>query len=174
MGEPTTPSEVRAFHDLRKANPAEAVRVATQWIESDPTSSTAYFSRHQAWLTLGETSRALDDINRAIALSPTQSDYEARGDIYRSVGDYRRAVDDYRHAEAIDPTRWTENALPLLSQADAHAGLGDERKALDCCSRLPEHFWTPGPFGLPPGGKSEIAAELKRRSAMARARNART
>jgi hypothetical protein len=49
----------------------------------------------------------------------------------------------------------------LLFQADSHAQVGDEAKALDCCARLPNGFWTPGFDGAPGGGKAEIAEELR-------------
>jgi tetratricopeptide (TPR) repeat protein len=168
MDEPTTPPGLRAFYDLLRSDPSKALRVASAWIERNPQSSSAYFTRHHVWMDLGETGHALDDINRAIMIEPKQSNIGARGDVFHDIGDYQRAVADYAQAEAIDPTRWAENAFPLLFHADAHARLGDERAALGCCARLPEHFWSPGIHGTPRGYKTQIAEELKRRAAAAR------
>ncbi len=78
-------------------------------------------------------------------------------------------MQDYKRGEAIDPGEWRRDAIPLLYQADVYARLGDEANALDCCARLPDHFWTPGHNDLPPGNKVEIAQELRRRAAAARA-----
>lgn len=118
-------------------------------------------------MDLGEPQRALDDLDKAIEIEPSQIRFWSRGDVSRHTGDYVQARDDYARAEAIDPANWERDAFPLLYQADVHARLGDEVSALSCCARLPEHFWTPGHNGLPPGGKAEIAKELSRRAAAA-------
>jgi tetratricopeptide (TPR) repeat protein len=164
-----TREEVLAFHDLRQADPHKALETASRWIADNPESPTAYFSRHNVWLELGKPVQAMEDLNRAIELKPSSMSYWSRGDLYRQAGDYAQAMQDYKRGEAIDPKKWAEDAFPLLYQADVYARLGDEANALDCCSRLPDHFWTPGHNDLPPGNKAEIADELRRRAAAARA-----
>jgi tetratricopeptide (TPR) repeat protein len=168
MKPPTTPEEALVLHKIRVADPARFIQIATEWIASDPTDSNAYFDRHFAWLRLGQTEQALSDISRSIELEPSAVAFWGRGDIYRALGDYAAAADNYLQGESIDPVQWTKDAFPLIYQADTYARLGDERKALDCCARLPDDFWTPGHNDLPPGGKAEIAAELMRRAAVAR------
>jgi tetratricopeptide (TPR) repeat protein len=168
---PTTLEAVLALHKLSVADPARMVKIATDWIAADPTDSNAYFDRHSAWIRLGETGRAMADLNKALRLNPSQVILWARGDLHRQLGDYSRAADDYVHAEAMDPQKWAEDAFPLLYQADVFARLGDEARALACCSRLPDNFWTPGHNDLPPGDKPEIAAELKRRASAAKTAN---
>jgi tetratricopeptide (TPR) repeat protein len=170
MKEPTTPEEVAALHRIMQSNPQRYLKITNEWIAENPQSSTAYFDRHQVWMKLGEPQKALDDLNKSIELNPKQTDFWSRGDVYRHIGDYEKARADYGRAEAIDPGQWERDAFPLLYQADVHARLGDETAASACCARLPEHFWTPGPNGLPPGGKAEIGQELSRRAAAARAR----
>lgn len=170
MDEPKTPEEVLEFHRVRQASPTRAVEVASGWIERNPTSATALYSRHIAWMDLGDSQSALADVTKAIELEPTPTRYSARGDIYRHLGQYERAIADYEKGQAMDPARWEENAIPLLYQADAYARAGNEPMALSCCARLPDDFWTPGPNGTPPGKKAEIAEELRRRAAAARAR----
>jgi tetratricopeptide (TPR) repeat protein len=128
----------------------------------------AFHSRHQIWMMLGEPKKALDDLNKSIQIDPRPMAYLSRGEVYRHIGEYRKAVEDFARGEAMDPQRWQENAVPLLFQADAYARLGDEPNALAYCARLPDHFWTPGVFGTPPGNKAKIAEELKRRAAAAR------
>jgi tetratricopeptide (TPR) repeat protein len=173
MREPTTPEEIRGFLDLQRADPHKALKIASQWIADNPESSGAYFTRQDIWLDLGEPSRALEDLTRAIELQPKAISFWARGKVYRGLGDYEMAMQDYKRGEAIDPAAWERDAIPLFYQADVYARLGDEANALDCCARLPDHFWTPGHNDLPPGNKAEIAEELRRRAAAARAATSR-
>lgn len=153
-----------------RSNPQRYLQITNSWIGQDPTSATAYFDRHFAWMHLDEPKRALDDLSKSIELEPSSISFWSRGDVHRNLGEYQLAMDDYRRAEAIDPAKWERDAVPLLYQADVHARLGDEAAALACCARLPDHFWTPGHNDLPPGGKAEIADELRRRAATANAR----
>jgi tetratricopeptide (TPR) repeat protein len=166
---PTNPEELAALHRILHDDPLRYLDIANQWIEESPGDSEPYFSRHQAWLELGQPEKALADISTAIALQPTQIDFWCRGNVYRRLGDYRKAAQDYDHAEGLDPKQWADDVFPLIYRADVYARLGDEASALDCCSRLPDDFWTPGHDDLPPGGKAEIAAELKRRASAAKA-----
>jgi tetratricopeptide (TPR) repeat protein len=166
--EPRTASEILAAHEVRQSDPARYIELATQWIGDDPTEPSNYFGRHQAWLMLNQPEKAIEDLSMAIALEPKPIDFWCRGDVYRRLGHYRLAREDLARGEAMDPAKWDADAWPLLSQADVHARLGDEASALACCARLPDHFWAPGIRGLPPGDKSQIAAELIRRAATAR------
>jgi tetratricopeptide (TPR) repeat protein len=168
MKEPTTADEVAALHDMMEADPRRYLGITNGWIADNPSSATAYFSRHRAWMSLNQPEQAHADLNRAIELEPSQTRFWTRGDVFRHLGKYEEARDDYARAEAIDPANWERDAFPLIYQADVHARLGEEASALACCARLPEDFWTPGHNGLPPGGKSEIADALHRRAAAAR------
>jgi tetratricopeptide (TPR) repeat protein len=150
------------------ADPWRCLEITNRWIADDPSSATAYFSRHQVWMSLNQPEHALADLNTSIELEPKQTSIWSRGDVFRHIGDYAQARNDYARAEAIDPANWERHAFPLIYQADVHARLGDEASALACCARLPEDFWTPGHNGLPPGGKIEIADELSRRAAAAK------
>lgn len=172
MKAPTTPKEVLKSHRLSVEDPARFVEIANGWIADDPNDSHAYFDRHFALARLGQTQRALDDITKSIELEPRQSAFWARGDLYRELGHYQLAAQDYAAGEAIDREQWTKDAFPLLYQADTLARMGDEPTALVYCARLPDDFWTPGHNDLPPGGKTEIAAELRRRASQARATGA--
>jgi tetratricopeptide (TPR) repeat protein len=162
--------DIERAHRLLRSDPRCYLNILNQEIADLPDDPHLYYQRHKAWMAVGEPRKALDDICRAIELAPTQSDRWSRGDVYRHLGEYGKAAADYAEAEAMDPERWTRNEFPLLYQADVHARLGDEPKALACCARLPADFWTPGINNLPAGGKSEIAEELVRRARTARAR----
>jgi len=123
---------------------------------------------------IGEPTRALEDLNKAIELERGTEpiSFLSRGQVYRHLGEYENAIKDYNRAEALNPAQWQEDALGPFFQADAHARLGDEASALACCARLPDEFWTPGLAGAPGGNKAEIADKL--RSIAAKARRKRT
>jgi tetratricopeptide (TPR) repeat protein len=164
--------ELAALHKIRRTDPKRYLAITNEWISNDPGDATAYYRRHQVWMDLAEPRKALDDLNSAIAIQPTPTDFRSRGNVYRHLGEYDKALEDYERAETTDPEKWERDAFPLLYQADVHARLGHEAAALSCCARLPDHFWTPGPNNLPSGGKTEIAQELSRRAAAAKARPA--
>ncbi|HTT85274.1 MAG TPA: hypothetical protein VMF67_17495 [Rhizomicrobium sp.] len=168
MKQPTTPEELWELHDLLRRDPQEHLRVVNQWIDDNPLDPHPYFDRHFTWMELGEPRRALDDMNTSIKLEPDRYSYLARGEVHRHLGEYEQATQDFARAEAMDPESWQRDAIGLLFQADAHARLGQEQEALDCCKRLPDDFWTPGMLGAPGGGKAEIADELRRRAFKAR------
>jgi tetratricopeptide (TPR) repeat protein len=169
MKEPTTPDEVWDLHQILRKDPQHYLRIVDDWIHENPRNSHAYYDRHLGWMKIGESLRALDDINKAIefATPPRASSFAARGDVLRHIGEYEAALQDYRQSDALDPESYCEG-FTMLNEADCHARLGDEAAALKCCARLPDDFWTPGPNDAPPGDKAAIAARLKVIAAEAR------
>ena len=161
MGEPQNADELKALHEILRADPRRYLEIVEGWIDQNPANGHAYFDRHLVRLQLGEPQRALEDINRAIAIDPLPVRLQSRGDLHRHHGDYAQALADYSRAEALDPAQWAEDGVGLLFQADCHARLGDAAAALACCARLPNDFWTPGLLGAPAGGKAEIADQVR-------------
>lgn len=170
MKEPTTPEQLSALHKIRRADPQRYLNIVNQWIADNPKNTDAYYSRHFAWMDIGEPLRALDDLNKVIELEPDRMSLLSRGNVYRHLGQYRKALDDYGRGEAMDPAAWQADVLGLLYQADTHAQLGDEAAALAHCARLPDDFWTPGLDGAPSGDKTQVAEQLRRIAADARRR----
>lgn len=168
--EPVTAEETSALHDILEVDPQRYLRIINQWIERNPENSHAYFSRHFAWMKIGEPQRALDDLNKVIELDPCPVSLFSRGEVYRHIGEYEKALADFARGEAVDPEDWWSGGFGPLYQADVHARLGNEAQALACCARIPDYFWTPGIDGTPGGGKAEIADALRRRAAEARSR----
>ena len=164
MKVPETANETLSLHKLLRSDPQRYLEIVNEWICENPRNSNAYFDRHLAWMHLGEPRRALGDMDKAIELDPKPVDFLSRGDVYRHLGEYEKAIEDYDRGEAMDPVQWEEDAFGLLHQADCHARLGDEAKALAHCARLPDDFWTPGMQGAPAGDKARIADELRRMS----------
>jgi tetratricopeptide (TPR) repeat protein len=168
--EPTTAEETSALHDILKADPQRYLRIVNEWIDRNPANSHAYFSRHFAWMKIGEPRRALDDLNKVIELDPCPVSLFSRGGVYRHIGEYEEALADFQRGEAIDPKDWQSGGFGPLYQADVHARLGNEAQALTYCARLPDDFWTPGIDGTPGGGKAQIADALRRMAADARSK----
>jgi tetratricopeptide (TPR) repeat protein len=169
--EPTTPEELLAAHKILRADPQRYLRIVNEWISKNPANSEAYFSRHLAWMRVGEPRRALDDLNKVIGFEGEHEPmfFWSRGLVHRHLGQYEKALEDFDRGEAIDPKRWEEDVVfGLLYQADVHARVGDEAAALAYCARLPDNFWTPGVYGAPSGGKADIADKLRRIAAEAR------
>jgi len=169
--EPTTPEELLAAHKILRTDPQRYFRIVNDWISKHPTDSHAYFSRHLAWMRVGEPQRALDDLNKVVGLDSELDpmSFWSRGLVYRHLGEYEKALEDFDRGEAINPEHWEKDIVfGLLYQADVHARLGNESAALAYSARLPNDFWTPGVYGAPGGGKAEIADALRRMAAEAR------
>jgi tetratricopeptide (TPR) repeat protein len=171
IGQPNTAEEFEALHQILRTDPQRYLRIVNRWIVQNPNDAGAYFSRHSAWMKIGEPRRALDDLNKTIELDrqPDAMSFMARGEVYRHLGEHEKALADLNRAEAIDPREWQEDTVfGLLYQADSHARLGNEAAALNCCARLPDDFWTPGINGAPGGDKTEVAEKLRSIAAAAR------
>jgi tetratricopeptide (TPR) repeat protein len=168
MKQPTTEDELLALHKLCQTDPEQYLRVTNEWISENPCNADAYFSRHYAWLKLGEPDRALDDINTVIKLDPSELAYTCRAKIHRRIGNYQHALQDYERIERDNPELWREDWFSLLYQADSYARLGQLGDALRCWELLPADFWTPGMNDAPPGNKVEIQEELLRIAATSR------
>jgi tetratricopeptide (TPR) repeat protein len=160
------------FQDLRRADPERYLEIVNEWLRQNPRNARAYFRRHFVWMDFGQPQRALHDLDQVIALDPTLAAFYARGIVHRHLGDHEAALADFRRGESIDPQEWEDAGITLLDEADSHARLGNEARALDCCARLPDDFWTPGIDGAPAGGKAEVAEELRRIAAQAPHRRA--
>jgi tetratricopeptide (TPR) repeat protein len=168
MKEPTTEAEIKALHDVRRPDPQRYLEIVDGWLRENPNNPQAYFDRHFAWMNLGEPRRALEDVNKVLELAPDPLAYFSRAQVHKHLGEYRNALDDFARSEAIIPDEWEDLGFGLLQQADCHARLGDDEKALACCARLPEDFWTPGMFEAPAGDKVAVAEKLQLVAAEAR------
>jgi len=169
MKEPTTVEEIEAAHKVLNDDPRLYLSIVDGWLRDNPNSHQAYLNRHFAWMRLGKPRRALEDLDKLVALNPDPLSYLSRGAVYRHLGEYEKALDDFEHGERIIPDDWDELGFGLLQQADCHARLGNEEKALAYCGRLPDDFWTPGLDGAPSGDKHAIAPKLRVLAAEARA-----
>lgn len=168
MKHPTTEDEILAFHKLCQADTEKYLQITNEWIHDNPNDADAYFSRHYAWLKIGMLDRALDDINIAVELDPSEVVRTCRAQVHRKMGNYKKALEDYEYIQRQNPELWREDWFSLLYQADSYARLGNLTSALWCWELLPDDFWTPGMNDAPAGNRMEIQEELMRISAAAR------
>ncbi len=161
MKDPTTPDELKTLQNIRRTDPQRYFKIVEGWLNENPNNRFAYLDRHFAWMNLGEPHRALDDMNKVVELNPDADAFFLRGEVFRHLGEYETALDDFDRSERMMPGEWEDLGFGLLFQADCHARLGDEDKALACCERLPEDFWTPGIFDAPGGDKTAVAPQLR-------------
>ena|SRR5579862_557624 len=156
--------------DLLKSNPVEYLRLANEVVRQHPRDPNAYFSRHHAWTELGKPELALADLDRSLELERHGVTYAARGLLLHGLGRFREAIDDFNASQAMDEGDWM-GCFGHLYRADCYARLGEVERALADCAMLREDHWTPGPFGLPKGSKSDVIAQIKYIAAVARQQN---
>ena len=161
MKEPTSEADVQELHRILQTDPQRYLQITNAWLSEDPLNVKALWNRHLGWMELGEPRKALEDLNTALAIEPDALRYISRAEVFRHLGEYQKALDDFATSEALIPDEWEDLGFGLLQQADCHARLGEEDKALECCARLPDDFWTPGLNDAPAGDKAGIAARLK-------------
>ena len=64
----------------------------------------AYYNRGNAYYSLGDYARAIEDHDEALRLDPGNAlFYSNRGSAYDELGEYRRAIEDYDEALRINP-----------------------------------------------------------------------
>ena len=155
-------------HELLRTDPQAYLELMNDRIRDNPADPISYGDRHLAWVNLGRRDLALNDLNAAIDLAPTNSGmYFSRGVVLRDLGRYVEAVADFDKAFSLDEEKRL-GSFGSLFRADCHARLGNEEAAVLDCADLPADHWTPGFMGLPGGSKEDVVAEFRRRAAAAR------
>lgn len=82
----------------------EAITDLTEAIRLAPGSATAYNARGFAWFKLGQSRRALDDLDRAIELNSNYLNaYHNRAAVRRAIGDLSGAKADRRREASVKP-----------------------------------------------------------------------
>ena len=103
------------FADSRKA-----IGYLNNAIKLQPDYASAYNSRGNAYVDLGQYQRAIDDYNQAIGLQPNHAyAYINRADAYYGLGQYQRAVEDCNEAIRLNP----DMAIAYSNRGKAYAKL---------------------------------------------------
>ncbi len=104
----------------------DALKIANQVVELDPSFAEGHFNRGAIAAELGRHDAAIADYNRAIALDPNFADaYRNRGSTYTFKNDANAAMADYTKAHELHP-RAVE---PLYLRGQLQALLGKWKEA---------------------------------------------
>jgi len=91
-------------------------------------SAVAYGNRGQSYLALGMFDRAIEDLDRAISLSPEYFEaYDNRGFAHISKGEYDLAIEDHTRALRLNP----KDAIAYNNRALAYRYKGDYARAVE-------------------------------------------
>ena len=94
-----------------------------------------YSNRGNAFLLLGDRTRAIEDFNRAIEINPQfAAAYNGRGLAYNSMGDFTRALEDFDRAVKINP----RFAAAYNGRGLAYSRMGNFSRALEDFDRAVE------------------------------------
>lgn len=160
--------DLETHFDLLRREPEKFLELANDFLSENPEHAGGYFSRHFAWQRLGQSQRALDDIDTSLRLEPHPTTYRAKGRLLYLTRQYQAAIEAFTASESMDRKLWIDAYGPLF-RADCYAHLGDEAAALaDCALLKNDHFLPYGLSGTPRGNKQDVIEEIRRRAALAR------
>jgi tetratricopeptide (TPR) repeat protein len=123
----------------------EAINDLSAYIQTDSTSSVAYWQRAVCQALMNEftqsqgmeanlkTARTLSDFEEAIRRNPQNAFlYYDRGNVYASLQDYQHAIDDYSRAITLEPNlaeAYYNRGLILIRTGKRKEGIDDLSKA---------------------------------------------
>jgi tetratricopeptide (TPR) repeat protein len=93
----------RALINLNAKNYEAAISDYSNSIRINPKVDSRYFSRGQVYNLLGETQKAITDLNEFVKLTGTAAAYIYRGRLFTDLKRYDLAIADYNKALEIDP-----------------------------------------------------------------------
>jgi tetratricopeptide (TPR) repeat protein len=133
----TWPDNARAYLERGNVNrmlgdTAGATEDWSRAIELDGRLTDAYTARGTMYRVEGQWDRALADLDRAIAVSPTMDAYYQRGQVYHQQGNYAQAMEDFDRS--IDqkpdaPYVYRARAVTRLRLGDELGAQSDETTA---------------------------------------------
>src|SRR5690625_1140541 len=132
---PPSPQSISA-HDCEADNILRRLSGCSKLINSravtDARLGEAYRNRGMALFSLGETERAIQDFDRALAIITDDAAlYFARGTARQHLGDHEGALGDLKQSVALDPG----NAASHGNLGIAWERLGEDHKALEAYDR---------------------------------------
>jgi tetratricopeptide (TPR) repeat protein len=102
------PDNARAYlhRGISQAALGEAAAAKSDWdraTQIDPALYEAFTARGTQYRLEGDIPKALEDLNRSIALHPSVDAYYQRGQLYAAQANYQSAIDDFDRAIAERP-----------------------------------------------------------------------
>lgn len=101
IGYPPRWREIAAAKGTKAFDPALAI--FGRRIAADPAKAQPYLDRATFLETISDWTGAIRDLDKAIAIQPSNDNYAWRARLWRYSGDDKRAIDDLTKARAIDP-----------------------------------------------------------------------
>jgi len=96
-------AKMKAVAAQNEGNLEEALKLFTESIEKNPTSSLTYGSRAALLLKMKRPNAAIRDCNRALQMNPDSAKaLKVRGKAYRYIGQYEKAKKDLQAGNQID------------------------------------------------------------------------
>ncbi len=128
--------------NLSRGAHERVVDVASQWIVLHEKNPLPYLVRADAYANLGRFNQAVNDLNKAVSLSPnTAGPLAYRGWAFSTAGDYRRALADFGKALQIDranATVYLFKAQTLAKKRDYSLAVKDFGVAMNLSPSDPE------------------------------------
>lgn len=125
---PKTSADVAAGNDLiTKKQYDKAIVFFDKALKADPNDSAALVGRSRAFLHLGDTAKALNDVNAAIQKAPNNAAaYGQRGVLLKMKQQTPEALNDFSKAVELD----NAYAWAFAQRADLYSRSQDQEKAL--------------------------------------------
>ena len=122
----------RWFHASEKHG--DCLKFLDLFIEHEPNIAEAYNNRGNAYNGLSEHERAIEDYNKAIALSPNFAGaYNNRGVAYVRLKQHEQAIGDYNKAIALNPSyveAYNNRGAAYYGLKQHEQAIGDYNKAI--------------------------------------------
>jgi len=102
--------------NIRQDKKAEALQVSDEMVKNLNNAS-AYILRARTYATLGQTDKAIKDLNHAVSIEPDNIEvWVSRSDFYRSKVQLKSASADIKQALSLDPNnlQLQKRAIPLF------------------------------------------------------------
>jgi tetratricopeptide (TPR) repeat protein len=146
-------------NDCDSEDPPTAIAGCTKLIDANASTeqvAKAYHNRGVAYLDLGKTPKAIDDLSKAITLSPNFArPYYARGNAYYQLDQYERALRDYDKYVSLAP-----------KDAKGYASRGLTLRELNRSGDAMDEFETAivlnSQYALPYFGRGQIRTEERK------------
>ena len=125
---------------------SKRVKGLNKQIQEDPQNARLYYQRAGAFDDMGRTDKAMDDMERALDVDSTQSDFHDRiAGLYFQKGKAKKAKDHYRRAVALDG----DNTKALIGMAELFMATRQNQQAINYANealKVDEHL--PRPYTI--------------------------
>ncbi len=128
---PVTAAQVQI--NVHRNKPADALRLCDEMV-NNLNNASAYILRAGTYAALGQTDRAIEDLEHATTVEPNNVVvWVARSDFYRSLGQPDKAIADVQQALSLAPNdvQIQKRAIPLLLASGDSDKLSQGRTLLD-------------------------------------------